>query len=374
MQEYTVLKIGFFYVPYYPLSTGRSVHGFKLVEGLKKRGHQILSCLGDGNPDCINFERTKWGAIKLARESDVLYIRIAGRPVHSFLEKSTLLKLVRPFSLPVVWEVNAPVEELKGSFQAGAERDALIRSENRKRKLLAKLVDAGIGVSEVLKDYIRDSLDIKKAYCIPNASDSRLFEPQNLKESALIHLKNKFKVFWMGSANTPWQGVGFIIELAKKIHYIDDTIVFVIITGESLWEFPVLKNLLVLREVSYGDLPHYLTAADVCLCLYKEYDWLEYGFYGSSLKLFDYIAAGKPIIASDMGQISTIIKNDNNGLLVGNDVQTIIDTILKLKANQEKRKILGNNARNDVINFYNWDRVAQQTEAVLMDVCKDKHS
>jgi len=85
------------------------------------------------------------------------------------------------------------------------------------------------------------------------------------------------------------------------------------------------------------------------------------------------MAAGKPIIASDMGQISTIIKNDNNGLLVGNDVQTIIDTILKLKANQEKRKILGNNARNDVINFYNWDRVAQQTEDVLMDVCKDKH-
>jgi len=84
VQEYTVLKIGYFYVPYYPLSTGRSVHGFKLVEGLKKRGHQILSCLGDGNPDCINFERTKWGAIKLARESDVLYIRIAGRPVHSF--------------------------------------------------------------------------------------------------------------------------------------------------------------------------------------------------------------------------------------------------------------------------------------------------
>ncbi len=122
MQEYTVLKIWFFYVPYYPLSTGRSVHGFKLVQGLKKRGHQILSCLGDGNPDCINFERTKWGAIKLARESDVLYIRIAGRPVHSFLEKSTLLKLVRPFSLPVVWEVNAPVEELKGSFQAGAEQ------------------------------------------------------------------------------------------------------------------------------------------------------------------------------------------------------------------------------------------------------------
>ena len=95
-----------------------------LMQALKKRGHQILSCLGDANPDCIQFERTKWGALKLAREADVLYIRIAGRPVHSFLEKSTLLKLIKPFSLPVVWEVNAPVEELNATFSEGPERDS----------------------------------------------------------------------------------------------------------------------------------------------------------------------------------------------------------------------------------------------------------
>ena len=364
------MNIGFFYVPYYPLSTGRSVHGFKLVEALKKRGHQILSCLGDGNPECINYDRTKQGAIKLAKKSDVLYIRIAGRPVHSFLEKSTLLKLIRPFSLPVVWEVNAPVEELKGSFPKGVKRDALIRSENRKRKILAKLVDAGIGVSEVLKDYIQGFLDIKKAYCIPNASDPYLFEPKNLKETTLIHLKDKFKVFWMGSADTPWQGIELVIQIAKKMQHIDQNVIFVIITGDSLWKFPVLKNLLILRQVPYVDLPHYLASADLCLCLYKGYDCLEYEFYNSSLKLFDYMAAGKPIIASNRGQISSVIKNEVNGLLVDDDIQTIIDTVRELKANKEKRRVMGSNARNDVLNYYNWDRVAKQTEDVLMDVCK----
>ena len=161
------MNIGFFYVPYYPLTMGRSVHGFNLVRGLKKRGHQILSCLGDGNPECINYDRTKWGALKVAQASDVLYIRIAGRPVHSYLEKSTLLKLLRPFSLPVVWEVNAPVEELQGTYPPGPERDFLIQRENRKRKILARLVDAGIGVSDVLKEYITTALGIKNAYAIP---------------------------------------------------------------------------------------------------------------------------------------------------------------------------------------------------------------
>jgi len=345
------------------------VHGFQLVKGLTKRGHRILSCLGDGNPDCVNFDRTKLGAIQLARQADVLYIRIAGRPVLSFLEKSTLLKLVRPFSLPVVWEINAPVEELLGSLPQGAEREALIRKENRKRKFLAKFVDAGIGVSEVMRKYIGDTLGIKKAYAIPNASDPALFEKQNLKETAISHLKNKFIVCWTGSADTPWQAVELIIETAKRIQDIDRDILFIMITGDSIFRLPVLKNLLVLKQVPFGDIPHYLAAADVCLCLYKKYEWIEYGFYGSSLKLFDYMAAGKAVIASDMGQISTIIKDEVNGLLVDNEIETIVNKILELKANQEKRRTLGRNARQDIISIYNWDRVAEKTEAVLMEVC-----
>ena len=115
-------------------------------------------------------------------------------------------------------------------------------------------------------------------------------------------------------------------------------------------------------------MPHYLASADLCLCLYKDYDWIEYGFYGSSLKLFDFMAAEKPVIASDMGQIATVIKDGVNGVLVPNDVEMIAGKIRDLKNDREQRDSLARNAREDVITYYNWDRVAEQTEAVLMDV------
>jgi len=363
------MKIGFFYVPYYPLTMGRSVHGYHLVRSLKKRGHTILSCQGDGDPECINYERSRQGALKVARASDALYIRIAGRPVHAYLEQATLLKLMRPFSLPVVWEVNAPVEELKGSYPPGRERDVLIKREQRKRKMLAHLVDAGIGVSEVLKEYISKVLAIRKSYAVPNASDPDLFDPRHAKETVLDRWQKTFKVFWMGNAGTSWQGIELILEIARKMESRDRDILFILVTGESLVHLPVLKNLLVLRQLSYHDLPHYLAAADVCLCLYKEYDWIEYGFYGSALKLFDYMAAGKPVIASDMGQLSTVIQHGINGLLVPNDSEVIIESLHMLKADRERGVQLGAHARNDVIRYYNWDRVARETEAVLMDVC-----
>jgi glycosyltransferase involved in cell wall biosynthesis len=359
------MKIGFFYVPYYPLTMGRSVHGYNLVRALKRRGHTVMSCLGDGDPECVHYERSKWGALKVAGAADVLYIRIAGRPVHSFLERATLLKLMRPFSLPVVWEVNAPVEELQGSYPPGRDRDVLIKRENRKRKALAHLVDAGIGVSEVLKHYISDVLDIKKSYSIPNGSDPGLFDPDRTGETVLNRFQDSFKVFWMGNAGTPWQGMELMLEVAHKMEQRDRGVLFIMVTGESLVPLPVRSNVLVLRQMSYSDLPHYLSAADACLCLYKPYDWLSYGFYGSSLKLFDYMAAGKPVIASDMGQLAQVIGHGVNGLLVSNDSDAITETLCMLKQDREKGVCLGRQARQDVIRYYNWDRVAQETEAAL---------
>jgi hypothetical protein len=159
------MKIGYFYTPYYPVTASCSVHGYCLMQALKKRGHQILSCLGDENPDCINFSRSKRGAFRLARAADVLYIRAS---VFSTMPYVSLLKFVRPFSLPVVWELNAPVEELTATHPANAYNNRLIRREKRRLKMLAKLADAGIGVSDILQQYLLHEWGVQKAYSIPN--------------------------------------------------------------------------------------------------------------------------------------------------------------------------------------------------------------
>ena len=118
-----------------------------------------------------------------------------------------------------------------------------------------------------------------------------------------------------------------MLEVAREDGEARQAGFFILVTGESLVPLPVLSNVLLLRQMSYRDLPHYLAAADACLCLYKPYDWLSYGFYGSSLKLFDYMAAGKPVIASDMGQLSKVIRHGVNGLLVPNDIEEITESL-----------------------------------------------
>jgi len=297
-----------------------------------------------------------------------LYIRVL---CSSSLESASLLKLVRPRTLPVVWEVNAPVEELRALLPQDPLIEAKIARENRRRRFLAKFVDAAIGVSDVLKDYCHRSLGIKLSYSIPNGSDPELFDPDHARGTFLDKFPNLYKVIWAGDALNPWQGVNLILEVARRIAWIDQEIIFIFLS-RSGYTFPLLENVMVLKEVSYLELPHYLFSADLCLCLYNEYDWLEYGFYGSSLKLFDYMAAARPVLASDMGQISGVIRNEVNGLLTSNRIEEITEKILWFKDNRRRGREMGREARKEVIRYFNWQRVVEETEKVMQSVLDDR--
>lgn len=359
------MKIGFLYRPYYPVTSSSSVHGYEIAKGLVKRGHTLLSYLDDKNPDVISYPPNKFGAIRMAMDSDILYIRAV-----EYLEHCSLLKLVKPFSLPVVWEINAPVEEYYAIFPNDTKIDKKVKSLNRRRNFLAKFVDASICVSEILKNYSQNFLRIRDSYYVSNGSDLDVFSEGKHRETFLDNLNEYYKVFWVGNPNFKWQGIDIIFEIAKKMYTIDKKVLFVFISTPSSVRFPVTNNVLALGQVNYLDLPNYLFSADLCLCLYKNYDWCKYGFYNSPLKLFDYMSAGKPIIATDMGQISTVIKNDSNGLLTDNNIEHIINKILELKKSPESAAQLGKNARQSVVDYFNWDRTVEQIEQVLVSKLK----
>jgi glycosyltransferase involved in cell wall biosynthesis len=118
--------------------------------------------------------------------------------------------------------------------------------------------------------------------------------------------------------------------------------------------------------------PSYIASADACLCLYHDFPWSKYGFHLSSLKLFDYMASGKPVIASQLGQLATVIEDGKDGLLTKNDVNTIYQKILFCLENQEQAARIGLSARQKVIDFYNWERVAKSTLEVIESASKSK--
>lgn len=101
------------------------------------------------------------------------------------------------------------------------------------------------------------------------------------------------------------------------------------------------------------DIPGYLASMDVAIAPYPPVN----RFYSSPLKLYEYMAAGLPIVASRIGQVAEIIEDGATGILIppGNAV-LFASALIRLYMQPELRRRLGSAARN-AVRDHTWDQV-----------------
>ena len=88
----------------------------------------------------------------------------------------------------------------------------------------------------------------------------------------------------------------------------------------------------------------------------------------SPLKLFEYMAAGKAIVASNLPAIAEVLQDDRNAVLVAaGDAAALAAAIRRLNDDAGLRTRLGESARRDVAE-YSWSRRAERLEALFNEV------
>ena len=359
------MNVGFFFNgKLYPPKAGGNVHAYQIVKQLTRLGHQVSTIFYDTEDPLLKVYHRR-DFMRFIRDLDVLYVRAHGK---FDKEIYTLFKLLRGRNLPVVWEINAPLEE--GILLGKSSKDLSVA--NFKRRCLAKLVSGAVCVSEELKTYAMNDLGIKNIKMIPNGSDTELFSPQKRDPNIYKGYEKYLKVVWAGTAHFGWHGVDSIFKIADEVYKEAKDVVFILIGAVRDIRLPEggYKNVIILDQKNYLDLPPYLASADLGLCFYHDE---EFGvkFYRSPLKLFDYMASGLPVIASKIGQIEQVIEHQKNGLLVEkNSNEDIVGHILKLKDDFKARSEMGMEARKTVEEYYNWERVGKETEGFFRTLVK----
>jgi glycosyltransferase involved in cell wall biosynthesis len=95
------------------------------------------------------------------------------------------------------------------------------------------------------------------------------------------------------------------------------------------------------------------------------------GGTGTPLKLFEYMAAGKPIVATALNQAAEVIQDGHNGLLVeAGDIQRFAEAILTLLNDPVERVRLGQNARLQAIEQYSWEEYTRRLEEIYFNVLR----
>jgi glycosyltransferase involved in cell wall biosynthesis len=90
--------------------------------------------------------------------------------------------------------------------------------------------------------------------------------------------------------------------------------------------------------------------------------------FTSPLKLFEYMAAGRPIVASDLPSIGEVLTHDRNALVAeAGNPEAFVAAIRRLKADRDLGERLARQALTDV-REYTWAKRAERLEALLRDV------
>lgn len=111
--------------------------------------------------------------------------------------------------------------------------------------------------------------------------------------------------------------------------------------------------------VPHEEAPPYLAACDV---LVAPHSWnRQEPFIGSPTKVFEYMAAGKGIVASRLGQIGELIEDGKTGLLVTpDDTQALAEAISRLLDAPAVARDLGARARATVLARHTWRRNVEE--------------
>jgi glycosyltransferase involved in cell wall biosynthesis len=209
---------------------------------------------------------------------------------------------------------------------------------------------------------------------IPNAADPERFQVLP-KDAEIVHrhrLSDKIVVGWIG-ALFGWSGIENLIRMAQHLLATRPDVSFLLVGGGQSKEFfeqhlhtnGYADRVILPGMIPYHEVPRYLSCMDVVLAPYPKRDF----WYPSSMKVFEYMSAGKAVVATRVGQISEIIQDGVNGCLFDPEQsEELIQKVQTLIDSAALRRRLGEQARRDVEQTWNWRSQAKKMIEIFEDI------
>jgi glycosyltransferase involved in cell wall biosynthesis len=296
-------------------------------------------------------------ALPATRQADAIYQRHARFSLAGAL-------LARLSGKPLLLEYNGP-ESFKGRYwNATPLRSRLAACEDAVLAAAARV----FVVSEVdRRSLIERGVEPTRIVVNPNGVDASRFATGGGSEIRERNgIASDLVIGFLGTFG-PWHGAPVLaqafVDVADRLPQ-----AHLLLVGDG----PELETTLsivrsaglearvtVTGQLSPTEVPGYLDACDLLISPHVPLpDGVE--FFGSPTKLFEYMAAGKAIIASRLGQIGDVLEHGVTGWLVEpGDVAGIVEGLVALAEAPELRRNLGLRARRQALDRHTWTRNAR---------------
>lgn len=207
----------------------------------------------------------------------------------------------------------------------------------------------------------------------PNGTDVDYFAQSINRDFARQKLfldLNKNIIIYTGHLYN-WKGVDILAESAKQF---DKNILFVFVGGteKDVKRFrnknKEIKNIIIIGHRPHEEILFWLKSADVLILPNTAKEDIS-KFYTSPMKLFEYMASGRPIIASRVPSITEIL-TDKNAVLVEPDNPDALAEGIKFLLDNPKIAFHLAKLAQEKSRQYTWSNRAQKILSFIKTICK----
>jgi glycosyltransferase involved in cell wall biosynthesis len=367
------------------LSGGGSVaHTAGVIGGLRQLGAHVLAVASDrlpgvDAPTCVVTPEIWFDGPARELEDlayNVPFVLAAWRAARTFRPNAIYQRhtafnvsgavLSRLLRLPLVLEYNSS-EVWKGRHWGGLR---LERAALHVERINLRAADRVVVVSRVLRDeLINSDVPADRIVVNPNGVDPSMFRVDLVGDAvrARYGLESSVVVGFSGTFGA-WHGIPTLAAAIPLVLAARPDVRWLVIGDgplRSTLDDAVHGDQRVIRPgmLPHAEMPTHLAACDMLVSPHgRQADGGE--FFGSPTKLYEYMAAGRPIVASRIGQIAEVLENEVTALLVPpDDATALAEAIVRLVDDGCLRARLGHAARQAAEQRHTW----RQNAARVLD-------
>ncbi len=276
---------------------------------------------------------------------------------------------LRSASCPIVYFVNGlPAEEVQGLWRLAPLLNLLtygLRLGSRKAKAIVSVCPEVLGGLRCV-----EPVDSQKCFVIRNGVDPDRFFPQPHERARQeVHLQGPGPYIGFVGGFFPWHGLDTLVDAMTVVAKSFPTVQCLLVGDgqtkaaleEQVHRLQLSHHVRFIGRVVFDAVPQWIAACDVCVVLHRQIR----SYPGDSMKLWEYLACGRPVVATAGPGYGDTVSELHCGLpTTADDPDDLARQLVTLLDSHHLRRSMGERGRVAVMRSHTWSARAAQLERV----------